>query len=447
MKVGSAPGPDKLSAKLLKALSEVLSVPVGMIFMKSISEGKAPRDWKCANVTPVFKKGSKSAPGNYRPISLTSILCKVFESFMKELLLDHLISNNLLKLSQHGFLPGRSTVTNLIEYLEALIQHLDHGRAVDVIYLDFAKAFDKVPHKRLLVKLSALGVSGMFLAWIEDWLTDRVQRVVLNGQYSDWSKVLSGVPQGSVLGPILFLVFINDMDCVLDATSTILFKFADDSKLLKTIEGEIDRVKLQDELNALHKWCIDWGMLLNLDKCKVLHCGRNNPCFSYYIDGFAPAGHIIGDTVEEKDLGVIIHQSLKPSRQCAEAAKKANQVLGQMSRSFTYRDKTWVRLYTTYVRPHLEYAVQAWNPWFQADIDCLENVQRRAIRMVSGLHGKTYEDKLREVGLTTLKERRIRGDMLLTWRARSGNLHLDPDQWFTPSDDHYQIRTRHSPLI
>ena len=153
-----------------------------MIFNKSISEGKVPDDWKCANITPVFKKGPKGKPGNYRPISLTSILCKVFESFMKDLLLNHLISNNILRLSQHGFLPGKSTTTNLIEYLDALTQHLDYGNAVDVIYLDFAKAFDKVPHKRLLVKLDAIGVGGNVLSWIDDWLTGRVQRVVRNSE-------------------------------------------------------------------------------------------------------------------------------------------------------------------------------------------------------------------------------------------------------------------------
>ena len=234
------------------------------------------------------------------------------------------------------------------------------------------------------------------------------------------------------------------MDCVLDVASTIFYKFADDSKLLKVIEGEIDRDKLQKDIDAIHKWCIDWGMMLNLDKCKILHCGHNNPCYTYIIDGYAPAGHVIAETKEEKDLGVIIHNSGKPSRQCAEAAKKANQVLGQMARAFTYRDKNWVYLYITYVRHHLEYAVQAWNPWLKADIECLERVQRRAVNMVSGLCGTTYAEKLNEVGLTTLEERRTRGDMLLTWRAQSGNLGIGPNQWFTPCENPYPIATRHS---
>ena len=424
-----APGPDLISSKLLNEMSNALAEPIYIIFNKSIHEGKSPTDWKCADITPVFKKGSKGDAGNYRPISLTSILCKVFESFMKEILLTHLLSNNLLRSSQHGFLPGKSTTTNLIEYLDILTQHIDCGKPVDVIYLDFAKAFDKVPHKRLLVKLKALGVAGKFLSWIGDWLSDRKQRVVLNGQCSDWCEVLSGVPQGSVLGPILFLVYINDMDCVLDAASTILFKFADDSKLLKYIESEIDHTKLHAEINSIFQWCEDWGMLLNYEKCKVLHFGHSNPCYDYVIDGFAPAGHVVGATDEEKDLGILIHKSLKPSSQCAAAAKKANQILGQMARSFTYRNKTWIRLYKTYVRPHLEYAIQSWCPWTKADIECLERVQRRAVSMVSGLGDISYDSKLSVLGLPSLEARRLRGDLLLVWRNISGNLGTD-QSWF-----------------
>ena len=275
---------------------------------------------------------------------------------------------------------------------------------MDVIYLDFAKAFDKVPHRRLLGKLQSLGVSGKVLLWIEDWLTDRVQRVVLNGYASSWSDVISGVPQGSVLGPILFLVFINDLDCVIDTVSTILYKFADDSKILRIIENDEDRIQLQKDIDHLSEWCNAWHMEFNRDKCKVLHVGFKNPRFSYTIDGYAPAGQVITEADEEKDLGIIVHSSLKPSKQCAKAAIKGNQVLGQMARSFSYRDKVyWIRLYKTYVRPHLEYAVQAWCPSYQSDIDCLEDVQRRAVKMISGLSSVSYDEKLKEVGLTTLK--------------------------------------------
>ena len=213
----------------------------------------------------------------------------------------------------------------------------------------------------------------------------------------------SGVPQGSVLGPTLFLIFINDLDCVVDGIASVLSKFADDTKLIRCVENETDREALQSDINALITWSDDWQMAFNRDKCKVMHFGKKNENYTYTMGGYAPGGTVLENSDEEKDLGVMIHKSLKPTSQCAKAVKKANQVLGQMSRAFTYRDRyTWVRLYKQYVRPHLEYAVQAWCPWSDADIELIENVQRRAIRMVSGLRSSVYEDRLRELGLTTL---------------------------------------------
>ena len=163
----------------------------------------------------------------------------------------------------------------------------------------------------------------------------------------------------------------------------------------------------------------------------MIHFGRNNPGFSYTMGGYAPAGAVLESVVEEKDVGVMVHNTLKPSAQCAKAAKKANQVLGQMARAFHYRDKdTWIKLYKTYVRCHQEYAVQAWSPWTQADKELLEAVQKRAVRMVSGLRGKEYEDRLKEVGLTTLEARRQRGDMIEVWKILHGKEDVDPGTWF-----------------
>ena len=200
----------------------------------------------------------------------------------------------------------------------------------------------------------------------------------------------------------------------------------------RVVENEEDRAKLQQEIDNLMGWTEKWQMQFNASKCCVMHLGKNNPQFTYTMGGYAPAGVVLSSSEEEKDVGVLVRNNLKPSSQCSKAAKKANQVLGQMSRSFHYRDKyTWIRLYKTYIRCHLEYCIQAWSPWTVADKEVLEKVQKRAVGLVSGLVGKTYEEKLAECGLTTLEERRIRGDMIQTWKIIQGVDAVNKETWFS----------------
>lgn len=444
LKTGSSPGPDKKSPRLLQEIADIISQPLSFIFAQSLREGYVPTDWKTANITPIFKKGLKSYVGNYRPVSLTSVICKVMESILKDAIMKHIISNNILARSQHGFLSKRSCLTNLLEYLDTLTKLVDEGHSVDVVYLDFSKAFDKVPHKRLLSKLHAAGVRGKLLQWIEAWLTNRQQRTVLNGKSSEWSDVLSGVPQGSVLGPILFIIFINDIDGVISMYS-IISKFADDTKLFRIVNSDSDRADLQADIDKLFRWSCEWNMLFNSSKCSVIHFGRHNLQCHYTMDGYAPAGTVLDNVAVEKDLGVMIHSSLKPTVQCATAVNKANMILGQMARAFSYRDKyTWIRLYRMYVRPHLEYAVQSWCPWTDANIQLMESVQVRAVRMVSGLKASSYEEKLREVNLTTLVERRKRGDMIEVWKIMHGKDDIDPGGLFCLVDDYSSRLTRRS---
>ena len=308
---------------------------------------------------------------------------------------------------------------------------VDQGHAVDVVYLDFAKAFDKVPHARLSTVLAAHGIGGDVLSWVQEWLSGRTQRVVLNGKTSTWLPVTSGVPQGSVLGPTLFVVFINPIDLVLENLTGFLSKFADDTKVGSKVDSKEDCEVMQVILNYLTDWADKWQMTFNADKCKVIHFGKNNPRQKYTMGGHAPAGVVLEQVSFEKDVGVLISEDLKPSLQCNAAAKKANTILGRMTRSFTYRDKVvWVRLYKIYVRPHLEYCVQAWSPWTQADIKVLEDVQRRAVRMVSGLSSNSYEGRLAELGLSTLEERRTRGDLIQTWKILHGQDDVKESIWF-----------------
>ncbi len=209
---------------------EQFSTTLAHVFNMSLQEGIVPLEWKEAN-NPLFKKGSRNKSVNYRQVSLTSVICKLLETITRDHMMDFLFKHKLINPSQHGFLKARSCLTNLLCFLEKIItKWVDDGSPEDVIYLDFQKAFDKVSHQRIILKLESHGMGNSIVNWIEQWLTDRRQRVIVDGEVSSWKSVLSGVPQGSVLGPILFLVYINDLE---EGVTGNILKFADDTKLFR----------------------------------------------------------------------------------------------------------------------------------------------------------------------------------------------------------------------
>jgi hypothetical protein len=278
-------------------------------------------------------------------------------------------------------------------------------------------------------KVRALGITGTVANWIEQWLAGRRQRVVLDGEASEWEEVVSGVPQGSVLGPVLFLIFIRDLDRALPA-GVRLRKFADDSKVANKIENDNDAQLLQDALDQLQRWADRWGMQFNHKKCKVMHFGRSNKKHVYSM-----GGQVLEATVSERDVGVTVTNDLKSAENCAKAAKTAMTVLGQIKRSFRYRDKKiFPALYTRYVRPHLEFSSAAWSPYLQKDIDMLETVQKRAVSMVNGLNGLSYEEKLVTLGLEPLVERRKFADLLLMFKVLNGYCTVNKNLWATVNE-------------
>ena len=424
LKSNKTPGPDKISPRILKETLNEISKPLSDLFNLSLKTCKVPQEWKFANVTPIFKKGSKDQPENYRPISLTSVVCKLLENILRDKIVKYLEKNKLISDTQHGFRNKRSCLTNLLDFFYDIMNIYDETKSVDIVYLDFQKAFDKVPHKRLLAKLKAHGFSGNVLRWIDDWLTGRKQRVVINGKESDWINVTSGVPQGSVLGPILFLIYINDID---EGLVCRLSKFADDTKIGNSAATPLQRQTIQSDLDKLFHWSQEWQMDFNVNKCKVLNIGSKNIKSSYTMNNIQ-----LENVSNEKDLGIIITNDLKPTKQCTEAVKKANKLIGFIGRAFEYKtEKTVLTLYNSLVRPQLEYCVQFWSPYYKKDMEKLERVQRRVTKMIPRLRNKSYEERLAELNLFTLTKRRLRGDLIQVYKIFRGHDNLNVEKYFT----------------
>ncbi len=416
-------GADNISSRLLRECQDELRLPLTLLFNKSIREGEVPSHWKCANVTPIFKKGNKSEAGNYRPISLTSTVIKILEKILRDKITAFLDKHDLILDTQHGFRNNRSCLTNLLEFFNHITSNYDERVPSDIIYLDFRKAFDTVPHKRLLIKLKAHGIGENICAWVESWLSNRKQRVVLNGEASDWLPVTSGVPQGSVLGPLLFLIYINDLDCGIVSK---ISKFADDTKLGGKVLTTDDCKAIQRDLDNLSTWSDKWLLNFNGAKCKVMHVGYNNVKYNYKLQE-----QNLLKVTEEKDLGIIVKSDLKCDIQCSAASRKANTILGFIARNFDCKTPEVItRLYTSLVRPHLEYAVQFWSPHYVKDINKLESVQRRATKLIPGIRSLSYEERLRKLDMFPLRDRRVRGDLIETFKILKKIDKIDHESLF-----------------
>ena len=444
LNIHKASGPDGIHPHVLQRTAKAMSIPLTHLYQQSLDTGEVPDDWRTANVTPIHKKGDRTEPSNYRPVSLTSQVCKVLETFIRDEIVEHLTVNKLLSEAQHGFRKGRSCLTNILETLELWTEILDEGNCIDVAYLDFRKAFDLVSHKLLIHKMEKYGIEGQILKWVRNWLQDRTQKVVIRGTSSESFKVTSGVPQGSVLGPILFLIYINDLPAEVISPISL---FADDSKVFTRIVTKTERLKitdsngsevLQEDLDKIQEWAKKWKMEFNVDKCKIMHIGRKNPKSEYSMNGTK-----LTETKEEKDLGVTIDCRLEFDRHIKNIVAKANRTLGMIRISFTCMDKNmFLDLYKGLVRPLLEYCVQAWSPYKKKYIELIEGVQRRATRLVPELRRwfydkklklwrrMTYEERLVELKLTKLVDRRIRGDMIETYKIITGKEDVRANKFF-----------------
>ena len=419
-----ASGLDGIQPSVLSKLSSVLAKPLKIIYQHSIDEGVFPKTWLQAGVVPVFKKGSRSDPANYRPVSLTSVLCKVLEKIVVKHIIKHVKANNHYSKNQHGFTPKRSITTNLLEVLNRWTEALMHDIPIDIIYMDYAKAFDTVPHCRLIKQVETFGISGKVLKWIEAFLTDRQQKVLVNGAESSWAHVKSGIPQGSILGPVLFTLFVNDIP---DKIKTYISLYADDTKIYCPLTSDEAAIDLAEDLAYLQQWARDMQMQFHPNKCKVMHLGSNNPKFNYYMyDNFTDTTctqHTLEKTLLEKDLGVYVDKDLDFTMHTIAKVNKAHQLLGYVRHTFKHLNKQSLpMLYKSIIRPHLEFASCIWSPKHRININRIEAIQRRATKCVPELRHLNYEQRLANLKLETLSYRRMRADLIEAYRIIN-NLH------------------------
>ena len=362
-----ASGPDELPPRFLKLVADDLAPALCFLFQQSITTGQLPDEWGKAIVSPIYKKGTKSDPANYRPISLTCLCCKVLEHIVLSHMAKHLSQHRIILDSQHGFRERLSTVTQLITSVNDWSTTLEHRGQSDVILLDFSKAFDRVSHHHLSAKLNYYGIRGSTLSWINAFLSNRFQAVSVNGRHSTWVEVTSGVPQGSVLGPALFLLYINDIQ---DHITSRIRLFSDDSIVYREINSPEDHDALQQDLQALADWSKTWLMEFNIKKCAVLSITRKK---KPSIHQYSIHGEVLGRVDEHDYLGVTISNDLRWNKHCQQVIKKSNQTLGLLRRTLAPCHKdVKVRAYESLVRPRLEYASEVWNPYTTSMVDRLE---------------------------------------------------------------------------
>lgn len=423
MKSSNSVGPDGFSSTFYKEIANIICHPLSAIFNLSFSCGKLPAAWKTARVIPIYKKGDAADPANYRPIALTCIPCKAMERIVRDCMLSFIEKYQIIDSNQFGFLPHRSTVLQLLAVMEEWTRSIDLGIPVDVVFVDFAKAFESVVHQKLLTKLEHYGFTGPLLKWIEDFLINRTHHVVVGSNTSHNRRVVSGVPQGSVLGPLLFIIYINDLNC---SSNSSLHKFADDVKTHGHARDNRDHANLQTSLNYLHDWSENWQLPINADKCAVLHIGRKN-----HQNSFTMASSTLKPKTLVKDLGVWFSADLKFSTHCSNIVRSANQRLALIRRCFTSGDPlTLIKAYKVYVRPILEYASQVWSPHLVKDITKLEGVQRRFTRFLRGYRELCYKDRLLRAKLDSLELRRLKADLVLTFLIIRNIVNFDLTHFF-----------------
>ena len=355
------------------------------------------------------------------------LVSKLMEKIIVEQMLKYLLTNNLISKQQHGFLSRRSTATNLIESLNDWTVKMENRQGQSVAYIDFAKAFDSVSHPKLLTKLGAYGIGGVLLNWISDFLTGRSHVTRVGHCLSPIAFITSGVIQGSCLGPLLFLLYINDLAEAISAVATMKL-YADDVKLYSNMSAVPTNANvLQDQLNRLLQWSVVWQLPISFMKCCILNIGKANESCVQLLLGQS----ILPALSEVSDLGVVVDSDLRFSHNVNKIVSKAHKRANLILRCFITRDiLSLTNAFKVYVRPILEYCSVVWCPHLVKDIDSIEKVQRRFTKRLPGMNNMTYYQRLRALGLESLELRRIRIDLLFTYKIMFGLVDLNRSDFF-----------------
>ena len=414
-RTNSAPGVDCVPPLLLHKCKEQLIKPLAIVFNKSIKNGDLPDIWKEAIITPIFKGGLKELPCNYRPVSLTSQIAKLLERIIRWYLVEYLELNNAFPDSQHGFRPSRSTVSQLLEHYDEIIDALEKNANIDIIMLDFCKAFDKINISILLKKLKLLGIGGNIGKWIAKFLMKRKQKIVVNKQSSKWSEVKSGVPQGTILAALLFLIYIADIGN--EITYSSIASYADDSKLKKTIINKSDGEMLQSDLNKVYKWTEDNLMEFNMTKFEILRIGKQDKLKSE-ISYTTPDGKLIKESDVVKDLGILFNSEGNFDDQLKVKIAKCNKMCGYIFRTFISREPgPMMSLFKSLVIPIMDYGSVIWNPSKRKDIEAIEKIQRNFTKRLCGLSEMNYYERLKYLNIYSMERRRERYEILYIFKV------------------------------
>jgi hypothetical protein len=438
-------GPDGISSCFCKIFAVELALPLSILYDFSYNCGVVCRDWRDANVTPLHKKGDKSSVLNYRDISIVCNFSKPLEQIINKQIIDFCLRENIICLEQHAYLAGRSTTTNLLIGLKDWVKGIDMGNFTDCIFLDIQKAFNSVPHKKLIAKLHAYGIRGKLLRWIKSFLNDRRQRVRVENSYSSFISVSSGVPQGSVLGPTLFLLYINDLPLVVRHSKLLMY--ADDVKVYLSMSNEVDHIMLLDDLHRIEQWTVTWNMNLAVAKCFALRF--SNRVMDIDID-YTLGNAALPFLEKTKDLGIVLSRNLKFHEHVDYVVKKALSRINLISYSFVTNDAdVLLKLYRTYVLPILNYGSVVWNPKFSTDVAKIEKCQMLMMRRIFQNEeiSSNYVQRLSLLKILSLEDQRSEADLIFLFKLLQGHTVLDPTDFIEIFHHNYNTRGHEFKLV